>query len=252
MDVYVRDSKGQRFTVRCEHDDDVATLIHRYTALCNESIDSNAFKYVLRYAGKVREESDLLTDLGISHESTVTMDVQKRKVEFKTVDYDTLLDTHIYMGWGTQKPLIPTLLDRICMITFLPNNEKSEVLLRITSFEELVPICLAIIEDWVTALRDIYDDSKEINDFIKKEHPEIKMRDIIELRRELKGDKNRLLKMMRCQDRGRTMEYGQGLLYPFDIVDKLMGKEINNGWEIVHIDKVTRSTRPVVIFKRVI
>ena len=264
MEVVVRGSKGQRFTVKCDIDDDVEVLINRYTALSGETIDRNVFKYVLTYLGRVRGESDLLTDLGISHESTVELCIQKRKIEFKTVDYQKLLDTQLYMISVTQKPLVPTVHDRVYDgLNFQDLGSK----IREMPFEALVPIYFAIADDWVTALRDIYDNSEEINDFIEKVHPspeerrqEISRLPIVNSTDHIAREKKRLLALISGDNRNNSLwNYiirftinAQGLLYPYDIVSKLIGKEVNEGWEIVHIDKVRPSDRPSVIFKRVI
>jgi len=267
MEVFVRGgNKGQRFTVICDIDDDVEILIDRYVAVSGETIDRNVFKYVLTCAGMVGGESDLLTDLGISHESTVSVCIQKRKIEFKTVDYQKLLDSSYYDGWGTQKPLVPTVHDRVnerLKMTFqdLLNH------IREMPFEALAPIYFAIADDWVTALRDIYDDCKEINDFIEKVHPspeerrkEISLLPIVNVTDSIARDKKRLLDLISGDNNnprfGKTNDnyiHARGLLYPYDVVTKLIGKEVNEGWEIVHIDNASSpSRRPSVIFKRVI
>lgn len=265
MEVYVRDSKGGRFAVRCEPDDDISVLTHRYSAVSGETIDRNVFKYVLTFGGREVGESDLLSDLGVSHESTVVIGVQRRKIEFKTVDYQKLLDLPVYIGWGTQKPLVPTVPDRIKHPYGKVNFADVVQYARSLSFEKLVPIYFAIADDWVTALRDIYDDSAEINDFIARMHPspEELRQEIYRLHREnvTDSEKKRLLELISGEkhknrfSRGvadQFMIMGQGLLYPYDIVSKLMGKEVNDGWEIVQINNNHASNRPVVIFKRVI
>ena len=268
MEVFVKDSKGKRFTVVCDIDDDVEVLIDRYIAVSGETIDRNVFKYVLTCAGRVGGESDLLTDLGISHESTVSVSIQKRKIEFKTVDYQKLLNSIYYDGWGTQKPLVPSVCDRV------PPTRGNLMSIRGMSFEALVPIYFAIADDWVTALRDIYDDSKEINDFIEKVHPspEERRQEIYRLPivhatdgivRDIR-DKKRLLDLISGDNNNPHSHFGnynphwgnyihaRGLVYPYDIVTKLIGKEVNEGWEIVHIDnKFDKFDRPSVIFKRV-
>ena len=265
MEVFVRGgNKGQRFTVICDIDDDVEVLIDRYVAVSGETIDTNVFKYVLTCAGRVGGESDLLTDLGISHESTVSVSIQKRKIEFKTVDYQKLLNLAYYDGWGTQKPLVPTVHDRVN--DGLKLTVQDLVNIREMSFEALVPIYFAIADDWVIALRDIYDNSKEINDFIEKVHPspeerrqEISRLPIVNVVDASARDKKRLLDLISGDNNnprfGKTNDnyiHARGLVYPYDIVTKLIGKEVNEGWEIVHIDKVRPSDRPSVIFKRVI
>jgi len=266
MEVFVREGIiGKRFTVICDIDDDVEVLIDRYTSLRGETIDRNVFKYVLTYGGRVRQDSDLLIDLGITHESTVELWIHKRKIEFKTVDYQKLLDLSFYDGWGsTQKPLVPTVHDRVnerLKMTFQDLGDH----IRGMPFEALVPLYFAIADDWATALREIYDDSKEINDFIEKVHPspeerrkEISRLPISNVTDSIARDKKRLLELISGDNNnprwGKTNDnyiHARGLVYPYDIVSKLMAKEVNEDWEIVHIDKVHPSHRPSVIFKRV-
>lgn len=90
MEVYVRDYKGRRFTIKCEADDDIGVLLQQYSALCNDSIDENVFNYVVQGVGEVGEGT-MLSDLGICHESSVKIGLQKRLVEFKVVDFNAII-----------------------------------------------------------------------------------------------------------------------------------------------------------------
>jgi hypothetical protein len=92
MEVFVRDYKGRRFTLKCESDDTIGILLHQYSALSVESIDGNVYKFVVEGMGSEEvEENKLLSDLGICHESSLRIGLQKRLVEFKVIDFDALM-----------------------------------------------------------------------------------------------------------------------------------------------------------------
>lgn len=92
MEVFVRDYKGRRFTLKCESDDTIGILLHQYSALSGESIDGNVYKFVVEGMGSEEvEENKLLSDLGICHESSLRIGLQKRLVEFKVIDFNALM-----------------------------------------------------------------------------------------------------------------------------------------------------------------
>jgi hypothetical protein len=90
MEVFVRDYKGRRFTLKCESDDTIGILLHQYSALSGESIDGNVYKFVVEGMGS-EEVEEKLSDLGICHESSLRIGLQKRLVEFKVIDFNALM-----------------------------------------------------------------------------------------------------------------------------------------------------------------